>query len=108
VDTGSILGLSALRPSFLVDISPAEPRQDQACIGAQLMTDRHVVLQSPASLHRVDDDIDDDVDDDDEFSDEDEDPDEEDEEGDDDETETWQVSSTPDSAKGRLRLDFRN
>jgi hypothetical protein len=92
VDTGSILGLSALRPSLLVDVSAAEPREDQACIGAQLMTDRRVVLQPPASHYRVDDDIDDDVDDDDEFGDEDEDSDEEDEEGDDEETETWQVS----------------
>jgi hypothetical protein len=92
VDTGSILGLSAVRPSLLVNVPAAESRKDQACLGAQLMTHSPFVVPILASLLRVDDDIDDDVDDDDEFGDDDEDPDEEDEDGD-EETETWQVSS---------------
>jgi hypothetical protein len=77
------------------------------------MTHSHLVLQLLTNIFRVDDDIDDDVDDDDDFGDDDDDPDEEDEEGDDEEPETWQVSRDPgpfatDSAKGWLRLDFRN
>jgi hypothetical protein len=106
VDTGSILGLSAVWPSLLVNLPAAESRKNQAFLGAQLMTQSAFVVPLLTSLLRVDDDIDDDVDDDDdEFGDDDEDPDEEDEEGD-EETETWQVSSRLDSAKGCLRLDF--
>ena len=71
------------------------------------MTHRPLVQQFLTNLFRVDEDVDDDVDDDDDFGEDDDDPDEEEEEGDDEEPETWQVLG-PDSAKGWLRLDFRN
>jgi hypothetical protein len=98
VDTGSILGLSALRPSLLVDVPAAKPRKSQACLGAQLMTHRHLVSQLLTNPFRVDADLDDDDDvdddDDDEFGDDDDSDEEgEGEEDNDEETETWQVSS---------------
>jgi hypothetical protein len=93
VGTGSILGLSALRPSFLVNVPATESRKGQACLGAQLMTNSHLVLQFLTNIFRADDDVDEDVDDDDEFGDDDDESDEDEEEGDDEETETWQVTS---------------
>jgi hypothetical protein len=93
VGTGSILGLSALRPSFLVDVPGAEPRKDQARLGAQLMMHSQLDPRLFTNLFRLDDELDEDVDDDDEFGDDDDDSSEDDEEDDDEEeTETWQVS----------------
>jgi hypothetical protein len=95
MDPGSILGLSALRPSLLVNVSSAESREGQACLGVQLMTHRPLVLAAReflTNIFRIDDDVDDDVDDDDDFGDDDDEDDEDEDEGDDEEPETWQVS----------------
>jgi hypothetical protein len=91
VDARSILGLSALRPSLLVNVSSAESREGQACLGAQLMTHRHLVLHFLTNIFRVDDDVDDDIDEDDDFGDDDDEDDEDEDEGDEEEPETWQV-----------------
>jgi hypothetical protein len=81
VDTGSILGLSEVRPAFLVDLSTAEPREGETGhIRGGLMTP-----------FRLDDDEDEDEDDDD-FNEKDDDGDDEDEDDDEEEEEeTWQV-----------------
>jgi len=88
VDAGSVLGLPALRPAFLVNLPAAEPREAQTRDGACIVT----------PCYRLDDDDLDDVDDDDDdFEDEDGegDDDEEDDGADDDEPEPWQVSMRP-------------
>ena len=102
MDAGPILGLSALRTAFLVDLPSAEPREGQAGIGAWRVTHRHDApprFTTPFHLFdEIDDDGDDRSGDDDEESDDedeesDEDDDEDDEEDDEEETETWQVSA---------------
>jgi hypothetical protein len=89
----SILGVSAMRPAFLVDLSTAQSRKGQGCNGAGHMTMMKAYL---AAIFMDQLRIDDDPDDDDESEfDEDED-DRDDDDADDDEeddTETWQVSS---------------
>jgi hypothetical protein len=101
VDAGSILGLSALRPAFLVDVSSAEPRKGEAGVGAGLMTPEKKGSGLFSRVPRVfttrfhlDDDLDDEEDDeDDDPDDEDEDSHEDDDDDEDDEDEeTWQVS----------------
>src|SRR5688500_9379372 len=41
VDAVSVLGLSALRPAFLVDLSTTKPREGQAGPGARMMIGCH-------------------------------------------------------------------
>jgi hypothetical protein len=87
VDARSVLGVSRLRPAFLVDVPATEPRESQAGLGAWIMIERPVFTHP----FRVDDD---DPEDDDDFEDEDDDEagdDENEEEEDGDEPETWQV-----------------
>jgi hypothetical protein len=89
VDTRSILGVQSLRPSFLDDVSAAEPRQAEAGDGARVVT--------TADIFRLDyvlddDDVDDDEDEEDDgFDDDDE---EDDDEEEDEDVETWQVSQS--------------
>jgi hypothetical protein len=93
VDTGSILGVPALRPSFLVHVSAAESRETEAG-----RTDVMKRLDlSPVMNHFFlqDDDLDDDPDEDDDLDEDDDDDDDEDE--DDEDVETWQVARSPDS-----------
>jgi hypothetical protein len=89
VDAGPVLGVSALRPAFLDDVSPAQSRQGQARHRASLVKDSPTVNLATFE-DKLDDDLEDDPDEDDEFDDDD-DGDEEDEE-DDEDVETWQVS----------------
>ena len=84
MDTGSILGVQPLRPSFLDDVSAAEPRQTKNDHRVRVVTTRD-------NLRRLFLEDDDDVEDeDDDLDDEEEDEDEEDDE--DEDIETWQVS----------------
>ena len=80
MDTRSVLGVPALRASFLDDLPAPEPREAKTCNGAG-------VVRRPL---RLDDDDLDDEDDDDDFDDDDDESDEGDDE-DDEEPETWQV-----------------
>ena len=94
MDAGSVLGLPAVRPALLDDLSPACPAKAETRGGTDDMT------VSAAHEHRhppgvwFDDEIDDDIDDelDDDFDeDEDEDADDDDGDADEEEPETWQV-----------------
>src|SRR5205823_3107163 len=86
LDPGSVLGMPALRPSFLDDLPAAQTREYQTRRGNSL-----VIAMRPYSL----DDIDEDVDDDDGFyEDQEGDDDEDDEDDEDEDEETWQVSAT--------------
>jgi hypothetical protein len=87
LDPGSVLGVSALRPSFLDDVPAAQAREYQIRSGNSL-----VLAMRPYCL----DDIDEDVDDDDGFYDDNEADDEndEDDEDEDEDEETWQVVQT--------------
>jgi hypothetical protein len=78
-----------LRPSFLDDLSAAEPRQAEAGDGACVVTTVDIFR---FDYVLDDDDIDDDEDEDDDDDGEDEEDDEDDE--DDDDVETWQVSQS--------------
>jgi hypothetical protein len=99
MDTGPVLGLSPLRPTFLDDLSSAESGESQAGPGAHIVTPVHRSGQRVTPVFDLDDDLDDDLDEDEEEDEEDgqkdeeeEDEEEEDEdEGDEDEPETWQV-----------------
>ena len=98
MDARPILGVPAVRPSLLVDVSTAQPGESQTSHGACVVTNIDNLAALPMTHYKFDDDdLDDDDDDDDtddenEFGDdEDEGDDEEDE--DDDEPETWQVSA---------------
>ena len=84
MDAGSVLGLPAVRPAFLVDLPAAKPREAETGHGARVVT-RGFRLDDDDDLDDPDDD--DDLDDEDDESDEDD----EDEIGDDDEPEPWQV-----------------
>ena len=95
MDARSVLGLPAVRPALLDDVSTACPTKAETRRGTDDMT-------HPAAYDRPDppapwrvDDIDDEFDDesDDDFSDDDddEDADDDDDDGDPDEPETWQV-----------------
>jgi hypothetical protein len=89
MDTRAVLGLSALRASFLDDVSAAEPRAEGGRRhGAHRMTDADVTLglQDGDDLDDLDD-LDEDSGDDDDIDEDDEDA------GDDEEEEeTWQVA----------------
>lgn len=92
MDTRPVLGLSEVRPSFLVDVPPAQSRENKARGGAGVtISDTRGVLMARFEL---DDDLEDDIDeDDDDFNDDDSGgEDEEDEEDEDGDVETWQVS----------------
>jgi hypothetical protein len=82
MDAGPILGLSEVRPTFLVHLSTTEPREGETGhLGGGLMTP-----------FRLDDEEDEDEDDDD-FDEKDDDGDDEEEDDDEEEEEeTWQVS----------------
>jgi len=85
VDPGSVLGVSALRSSFLDDLPAAQAREYKTgCRNSRLLA------MHPFCL----DDIDEDADDDDGFYEEEEgdDEDDEDDEDEDEDEETWQVS----------------
>jgi hypothetical protein len=89
MDTGPVLGVSEMRPSFLEHVPAAESRQAEACRGARLVTIRDKNDFHILPLHVQDDPDDYDEDEDDDV---DEDDDEEsDDEDDDEEEETWQV-----------------
>jgi hypothetical protein len=80
-----------MRPSFLVDIPAAKPREGEAGFGAWSMMSRHAEVFTKR-LQLEDDVEDDDFDEDDDFEDQDDDQDDdEDEEDKEDEPETWQV-----------------
>src|SRR4030095_6597203 len=56
VDAGSVLGLSALRPAFLVHLSTTKPREGQGGLGARIMIGRDVLSELFTEPLRVDDD----------------------------------------------------
>jgi hypothetical protein len=90
VDSGSILGVSALRPSFLDHLSATHAGEAEAGHG----TGRVGVWRTMHILtlrYKFEDDVDDDPDEDDDFNEDDE-GDDEGEDEDDEEEETWQVS----------------
>jgi len=92
VDARSILGLSALRPSFLDDLPSAQSRQSQTRrVHLVIFTASSSTPFAPLRL-QIDDDFDDDVEDDDDLDAEQDDEDEDDEDEDDDDVETWQVA----------------
>jgi hypothetical protein len=95
MDARSILGVSAMRTTFLVDVSAAQSREGQTGgNGARVVTigDNSSPLGVSLDVF-VDDDLDPDEEDDEDFDEDDEDSDEdENDEDDDEETETWQVS----------------
>jgi hypothetical protein len=93
MDTGSILGLSTLRPSFLDDVSSAQTRHGQADRISGLIKNWISTYRIRMSRYLLDDDIDPDEDDFDEDDDEDSEDDDEDDGEEDDDTETWQVSA---------------
>ena len=92
MDARSVLGLSAVRPALLDDVSPACSPEAEARDGTDDMRPSPSRERRDPPAVRVDDEFDDDIDDefDDEF-DEDEDEDGEDDGDDDEEPETWQV-----------------
>jgi hypothetical protein len=94
VDTRSVLGLPALRPALLDDVSPARPAEAEARGGTDHMTRAAAYDHRDPPAAWFDDEIDDDIDDefDDDFDNND-DEEAEDDDGDDDEEEpeTWQV-----------------
>ncbi|HYM22410.1 MAG TPA: hypothetical protein VEU08_04365 [Vicinamibacterales bacterium] len=98
---GPVLGLSALRPAFLVDVPAAQSRQAEADArgfrAGILLTPRclmpgYAFDWSAMRLQDIDDPDDDDPDDDDP-DDNDEDDDDDNSDEDDDDVETWQVSN---------------
>ena len=103
--TRSVLGVRAVRPTFLDNV-PAS-RKAQTCRARREAGGCHIMTNDLA----LDDDSDDDPDDDeDDFFDTDEDDDEDtdDDDEEEDDVETWQVhSSARISAKARPWLDFR-
>lgn len=109
MDTGSVLGVPALRPALLVHVPAAESRQAEAAgDGARVVTTEHNLPLSLATRFHLDDNPDDDIDDDEDDIDEDDDEDDEgDEDDEDDDVETWQVTRTVIPAKQYLPLDFR-
>ena len=102
MDTGSILGVPALRPSFLDHVSAAcskgKARNRTAVLG-----DRPEMNLLTLD-YKCDDDPDEDPDEDDEFGEDDEENDDDDE--DEEDIETWQVSSARCVPKVRTLLDF--
>ena len=96
MDARSILGVSALRTTLLVDVSAAEPREAEAGDGARVVTTEHNSPLWLTTRFHLDDDVDDDEDEDDDDEDSDDD-DDEDEDDEDEDVETWQVSSLADS-----------
>ena len=107
MDTRPVLGLPALRPPLLVDLSTSRSRKTETSHGTRIVTqtDNRAAFskaRGPEALFTIrfelEDDLDDDLDeddDDDEGEGEGEGEDEEDGEDDDEDvdTETWQVSS---------------
>jgi len=89
VDAGSVLGVSALRPAFLDDVSAAEPRQSETRRRARIVTIRDIHDCGSRAV-RLQDDFEDFDEDDDDFDNDDEDADE-DAEDDEEDEETWQV-----------------
>ena len=117
--TRSVLGVPQVRPPFLDDVSPARPRQGQACdrrrAGARsLVKSRRGVPCARSydfgvtvfSLQDIDDpdEEDEDDDEDDTENDDDDDDDEDDEEDDEEEEETWQVAGPRFTLTHHLRL----
>src|SRR5262245_51941748 len=98
VDARSILGVPAVRSTFLDDVSAAEPgesearRRTRAVVVATRHRDnpRQVGHNHAMTRYQLDEDFDEDIDEDDE--DLDEDGDEDEEEDDEEDVETWQVS----------------
>jgi hypothetical protein len=90
-----VLGVSAMRPAFLVDIPAAGRRESETSDRACVMTAVTFADISGVRMVRLDDDVEDDFDDDDDESDEEDDDEDDDEDEDDDqdeeEPETWQV-----------------
>ena len=102
--TRSVLGVRAMRPTFLDNVPGAS--EAQTCRARREASGGHIMTNDLV----LDDDSDDDLDDDDDdFSDTDEDDDEDtDDDDEEEEEETWQVySSAQISAKARPWLDFR-
>jgi hypothetical protein len=91
VDTRSVLGLPAVRPAFLDDVSPARAAQAKTRgTDAMMLAPAHEDHHPPAVW--FDDEVDDDIDDESEDDfDDDEDEDAEEDDGDEEEPETWQV-----------------
>jgi hypothetical protein len=104
VGTRSVLGVRAMRPTFLDNV-PAS-REAQTCRARCEAGGRHIMTTDLALDDESDEDLDDD---DDDFFDTDEDDDEDaDDDDEEEDVETWQVhSSARISAKARPWLDFR-
>jgi hypothetical protein len=111
VDARPVLGLSEMRPPFLVNVLDA--RGAQARSGRRASFIKAVLTAMPPL--ELDDEDDDDLDEDEDFDEDDEDSENDDDEAPDDDGETWQVSGRsrlsfdrpPDSAKAQPSLDFR-
>jgi hypothetical protein len=92
VDTRPVLGVSALRPTFLDDVPATQPRQSQTRDGDGLVT------SSDRFDHKIEiqDDVDDEEDEDDDINEDDDDggDDDDDDDEDDEDIETWQVSDS--------------
>ena len=101
MDARSILGVSALRPTLLVDVSTAKPREAESGDRVRVVTTEHNSHAWLTTRFHLDDDVDDDEDDDDDDDvsdgDDDDDDDDEDEDDEDEDVETWQVSPLDDS-----------
>ena len=96
MDAGSILGMSAVRPPFLDDVSAAQSRESEARDGAGFVTNGDNSMSALTLRYRTEDEPDDDDlddEDEDEFQEGEEDGDEDDDE-DEEEEETWQVAAT--------------
>ena len=94
MDTRSVLGVPALRSTFLDHVPAPKPREGEACNGPRRMT--HIYgAQSFVSSYVLQDDPDDLPDDDDDEDDPHDDDEDEDEEGDGEDVETWQVRRAP-------------
>lgn len=90
MDTRSVLGMPAVRPAFLDDLSAAQPRQGEARGGSRLVTTPFCTAWSIRSF-RLQDDPDYIPDDEDDDEDDPQDDDDDEDEDDDEEVETWQV-----------------
>ena len=108
MDTGSVLGVPAVRPTFLDHLSAARAAETESRRGADDMSTSDPAHEYSEEVHAwFADDDEDDIDDDfeDEFGDDDDDDDEEDEEENSEDPETWQVFGRP--KLGRKRRGLR-
>jgi hypothetical protein len=89
VGARSILGLPAMRPSFLDNVPAAEPRKSQTRRDRLVILTVSFLVLSATARFELDDDFDDELEDEEDPDEEDDDDDEDDE---DEDVETWQVA----------------